>query len=184
MRNNNTAMCTLYQQSSVFIVLAGLIQVYIELPGIVCCQDYHLCSVKSECLAYESMSVLWAPVSIALWHHHFTEWVRFWSLYFRTIRLQLLIFRSDRTSLRTEFFISVSLRGREPLFLSHMSSTSSHLLTPYVSDSAHLSCERLWLKVSKPVTCPFLDIELEAQIGEKGFRVCNSSIQLVSLNLS
>ena len=32
-------------------------------------------------------------------------------------------------------------------------------------------------------TRSFLDIELEAQIGERGFRVCNSSIQLVSINL-
>jgi len=31
-------------------------------------------------------------------------------------------------------------------------------------------------------TCRFPNIELEAQIGEGGFQVCNSSIQLVSLN--
>ena len=35
-----------------------------------------------------------------------------------------------------------------------------------------------WLKTRR-----FLDIELETQIEESGFRVCNSSIQLVSLNL-
>jgi len=30
----------------------------------------------------------------------------------------------------------------------------------------------------------YLEIELEAQIGERGFRFCNCSIQLVSMNLS
>jgi len=38
-------------------------------------------------------------------------------------------------------------------------------------------------KGSKPVAFRVLDTELEAQTGEKGFRVCNSSIQLVSSNL-
>jgi len=43
----------------------------------------------------------------------------------------------------------------------------------------------MWHKGSKPVACRFLDIELEAQIGgERGSRVGNSSIQLVSVNLS
>ena len=42
----------------------------------------------------------------------------------------------------------------------------------------------MWRKSSKPVACRFLDIEVEAQIGERGFRVCNSSIQLVSVNYS
>jgi len=38
-------------------------------------------------------------------------------------------------------------------------------------------------KGSKPVTCRFLDIKLEAQIGERSFQICNSSIQVVSVNL-
>jgi len=38
-------------------------------------------------------------------------------------------------------------------------------------------------KSSKPVACRFQDIEQEAQIGERGFRVGNSSVQLVSVNL-
>ena len=32
----------------------------------------------------------------------------------------------------------------------------------------------MWRKSSKPVACRFLDIELEAQIGERGFRVWNA----------
>jgi len=35
----------------------------------------------------------------------------------------------------------------------------------------------------KTVDCSFLDIGLEAQIGGRDFRVCSSSIQLVSVNL-
>ena len=42
------------------------------------------------------------------------------------------------------------------------------------------SLSQRWCKGSKPVTGHFLDIELEAQIGEFGFQVCNSLIQLVS----
>ena len=38
----------------------------------------------------------------------------------------------------------------------------------------------MWCKGSEPVACYFLDTELEAQIGERGFWVCNSSIQFFS----
>ena len=39
------------------------------------------------------------------------------------------------------------------------------------------------LEPSKPIAYRVLDVELGAQIGERGFRVCNSSILLVSVNL-
>jgi len=51
-----------------------------------------------------------------------------------------------------------------------------------INFSAYL-CYTVISKGSKPVACCFLDTELEAKIGGRGFRVCNSSIQLVSVNL-
>ena len=42
---------------------------------------------------------------------------------------------------------------------------------------------QMWCKGSKLVACHFLDNDLDTQIGERDFRVCNSSIQLVSVNL-
>ena len=35
---------------------------------------------------------------------------------------------------------------------------------------------------TRRLSLPTVDIELEAKIGESSFRVCNSSIQLVSVN--
>jgi len=40
----------------------------------------------------------------------------------------------------------------------------------------------IWCKGSKTVAWCFPHIELETQMGERGFRVCNSSIQPVSMN--
>jgi len=49
--------------------------------------------------------------------------------------------------------------------------------------SHYKTYDHLWRTSSKPVVCGFLDIELEDQVGERGFRVYNSSIQLVFVNL-
>ena len=57
--------------------------------------------------------------------------------------------------------------------------------------NATQKCGKFFFHEIKPAICDakaqnaccFLDIELEVQIGERGFRVCNSSIQLVFVNL-
>ena len=55
-------------------------------------------------------------------------------------------------------------------------------VTQFVNQLCHW--DHLWRKGPEPIACHFLVIEVEAQIEKMGFWVCNSSIQLVSVNLS
>src|SRR6218665_2516935 len=44
-------------------------------------------------------------------------------------------------------------------------------------------CDARVKNSGKKVTCGFLDVALEAEIGKAGFRLCNSSIQQMPMNL-
>ena len=60
--------------------------------------------------------------------------------------------------------ILFTLQQANQLRIETLASYSYSLTTDHI-------CET---KGSKPIACRFLDIELEARIGESGFRVCNS----------